>query len=241
MGFDFSGEVAKRGGQFKPFSHKAFLDQKPGMMERGHCFGLTLIWLSRYVRDRSAGADKLSNLSFTQASKDPQAIQVIHQIQNMVKSSFMTQELINAKGGTGQDKYDQVFGDMNDTAVNNILRGLGCGHVHFYGAAISERDITSRVIDAMERMDSLFLVGTMNHAMGMVVDHRRDLYKFLDVNKGQAVWKGAGSDAPMAGPRRFDSFRDFLRAYLGDPQTRQAYSGGGPHGVLGYLEAAIPH
>lgn len=234
--FDYAKEVTSRGGQFKPFSHGAFLDQKPDMMTRGHCFGLTLVWLSRYVRDRkSAGVDALSNLSFTQASKDPAAIMVIRQIQNMATSSGMTGDMVKP-GRTSASKekarafnaeIEAAFGPGHENIMNSVMKSLGVHHIQFYGVDSNGPDYTSVLLNQMDRMDSgLFTFGFYNHIVGAVKDQARGIYKFMDVNYGQAVWKNVAGGTPD-GP-----FQSFVRGYFDDPSVRLDYSGNKIKGLI---------
>ncbi len=236
--FDFKGEVTKRGGEFKPFSHKGFMDQKPDMMTRGHCFGLTIVWLSRYVRDRkSAGGDTLSNLSFAKASKDPQAIMLIRQIQNMVNSHTMSLMMADEKSkSVRKERYgeiDAAFGEGHENIINQAMRSLGVHGITFRGVMDQKVDMTQPLLGAIGRLDSaLYAIHLPTHEVGAVVDKRRGVFKFIDVNDGQAVWKGAGGSGEKP-------FLDFLKAFFESPDNRRDYALGKMQGVIGYTNAML--
>ncbi len=244
--FAFGSEITKRGGQFKPFSHGEFLDQRPDMMKRGHCYGLTLVWLSRYVRDRRAGADLLGNLNFTQASKDPQTIMIIRQIQNMAHSRATTMDMVGDNRAKAQVKYAEitrVFGDSDDTMINGIMKSLNAPGIQFIGVEVNSTDKGDSMIALMERVsDGLYSIILGNHVVGAIVDKPKNVFKFLDVNFGQGVWKTRAGAAPMAGPapNLGDGFFGFLRAYLADPDNRVSYALENHKGVLGYATAGLP-
>jgi hypothetical protein len=245
MAYDFGGEVARFGGQFKPFSHKAFMDQKPDLMTRGHCFGLTIVWLSRYVRDQSKGAvEALGNLNFTAASKDPQTIMVIRQIQNMVNSRGMTAQMNKggimpgAKAAAAQKsrEIEAVFGQSDDTLINEIMKSLGIANVTFYGDGLAGTDLATSLIGLMQRLGSgLFAIHMGRHEVGAIADTKRGVCKFLDVNFGQAVWKGPGDASARA-----DGFYGFLEAYFAAPAIRASYDDKTLKGVAGWANAMLP-
>jgi hypothetical protein len=237
MGFDFRGEVTKRGGQFKPFSHKGFMDQKPDMMTRGHCFGLTIVWLSRYVRDRkTAGADLLGDLSFTKASQDPKTIMIIRQIQNMANSSGITAKLVNktpkAERARAVAEAEAAFGVGVEGLVNDCMRSLGVHGITFGGVWDPMHDMSMPMVNSIGRVASaLYAISLPTHEVGAIVDRERNVFKFLDVNYGQAVWKGAAAGEV--------SFLQFMEAYVTSPNILNGYAGHGMRGVIGYANAML--
>lgn len=250
-GFAFGAEITRRGGQFKPFSHGEFLDQKPDMMKRGHCYGLTLVWLSRYIRDRRAGVDLLGNLNFTQASKDPQTIMIIRQIQNMGNSRSATQRLIGEPilpknkeaAAVKQGELNAVFGQSDENMMTDIMKSLNAPTVRFYGVELDSKEKTESLLGLMGRLSNgLFCILLGNHVVGAIVDKPNNVFKFLDVNFGQGVWKTKTGTAPMAGPApdHAGGFMGFLAAYFADPEIRLIYAEGCYKGVLGYASAPLP-
>jgi hypothetical protein len=238
--FDFGGEVTRRGGEFKPFSHKAFMDQKPDLLTRGHCFGLTVVWLGRYVRDQSKGAaELLGNLTFTQASQDPQAIMVIRQIQNMVNSRSMTNRMNTGAKAKVRKKHAEimaVFGDADDALLNDLMRSLGVSGVTFYGDDLPDLDVTQAALRYLRQFESgLYVIYLPKHVVGAIVDPKRQVYKFLDVNFGQGVWKFRGKAAVDA-----DHFHGFVESYLTAPGIRQGYADGKLVGTMGFANALLP-
>lgn len=245
MAYDFGGEVTRRGGQFKPFSHKAFMDQKPDLMERGHCFGLTIVWLARYVRDLGkGGAEALGNLSFTAASKDPQAIMVIRQIQNMVNSRGITANLNNSgilpgakkRAAERQKEIEAAFGTSDDVLINSIMQSLDVANVTFYPDGMPPGELASQLLALMGRLNNgLYAIHLGCHEVGAVMDEKRGVYKFLDVNFGQGVWKGEGG-----GQERADAFLGFLESYFNAPTIRASYDARALKGVIGWANAVLP-
>jgi hypothetical protein len=244
--FAFGSEITRRGGEYKRFSHGEFLDQKPDLMKRGHCYGLTLVWLSRYVRDRRAGADLLGNLNFTQASKDPQTIMIIRQIQNMGNSrtlSSMMKPKDKADAAVRSSEIDAVFGQSDDNMLTDIMKSLNIQGVRFYGVELDSREKTDSLLGLMGRMSNgLYSILLGNHVVGAIVDRPKNVFKFLDVNYGQGVWKTKAGTAPMAGPApdHGGGFMGFLEAYFADPEIRLGYAFENHKGVLGYASAPLP-
>lgn len=244
--FAFGSEITRRGGEFKRFSHGEFLDQKPDLLKRGHCYGLTLVWLSRYIRDRRAGADLLGNLNFTQASKDPQTIMIIRQIQNMGNSRTMSGLLKpkdKADAAVRSSELDAVFGQSDDTMITDIMKSLHAPTVKFYGVPLDSSEKTASLLGLIGRLrEGLFCILLGNHVVGAIVDRPKNVFKFLDVNYGQGVWKTKAGTAPMAGPApdHGGGFMGFLEAYFADPEIRQGYAHENYKGVLGYASAGLP-
>ena len=243
------------GGRYKPFSHSGFLKTKEltalDSVNKGHCGGLSVLWLSRYDKkslDSDMFADKweLEQKTFTQIANSTQGRVIIHQIQQYEASRIHLRKTIKEKykSATKDDvknKLAEDFGAIDAGTARYVLesglKGLGHEKLEFSEPKTftdsTIEDLMSYLFDTEHKFFTQdfqgHLIGFTNHYVAAITDFTdRNKLKFLDVNFGQAVFSEK-YDWPMPSDwigkwkDKKKGFRAFLKSYLSHPDVQEAY------------------
>lgn len=253
---EFKNLVAKHNGHHKDFSHLGFVGSEEikkflGSERRGHCGGLSVVWLSRYDKANIIGDafvnEEYEPKKFSQIASSTQGRQVIYQLQKMEVSRSLLAGMLKDKYKLAQDKdKPRIEKEYKEMALisgyfeNCLVSTLKHEGLQFPGDATFGVDkMDDMLAHLYAKKDVLFghdyaghLIALPNHYVAAITDFHGKGFKFFDPNYGQALFRSkydhfSPSSDFSAHTKKLKSaagdFRNFLAEFFADAGVQKMY------------------